>query len=201
MKSSKNNPFGETPTQSTDLTPIDLSLLAIGIGVPTVAIASTDDTANVMKADGMAESIVEWMRKADLDERQCKAFSTMCCQFLLEFHSDKATEEDGSELNQSDKAAVEKDKDRLQNLVRLGLTGEIYYDQSTLFFHGPGGSGKSIVIDLLKAYAREYMKEKNGHNLGAPHVFLTVTPNDNNSIPLEINSWVTVDDEKDVTQH
>ena len=127
-------------------------------------------------------------------------FSTMCCQFLLEFHSDKTTEEDGSKLNQSDKAAVEKDKDCLQNLVRLGGTGEIYYDQLILFFLGPGGSGKSIVIDLLNAYTREYMKEKNGHNLGEPHVFLTMTPNDDNSIRMEINSGVTVNDEKDVTQ-
>ena len=47
------------------------------------------------------------------------------------------------------------EKTRLEQLVE---THRMNSNQLILFLHGPGGSGKSTVIDLILAYAEEYCK-------------------------------------------
>ena len=118
------------------------------------------ELVNVIAANGTAASVVDWMKKADLDERQCKAFSTICCQFLLTFHTEESAEEHEEEseggLSRSTRATLKKEKERLQNMVRLGVKDAKFNDQLIMLLHGPGGSGKSTVIDLVKAYAKQY---------------------------------------------
>ena len=46
-------------------------------------------------------------------------------------------------------------------------------NQLILFLHGPGGSGKSTVIDLVLAYAKEYCKMYKNNSFTSQTIVIT----------------------------
>jgi hypothetical protein len=117
-------------------------------------ITDSAEEVDVLEANGSVESIVDWARKAKLDELQRRAFEIITGTFVLTFFQSKQDPESvGCGFRSSDREYLQQ-KLKLKRLVeddRL-KTGE----QLICFLHGPGGSGKSTVIDLVTEYARDY---------------------------------------------
>jgi hypothetical protein len=117
-------------------------------------ITDSAEEVDVLEANGSVKSIVDWARKAKLDERQRRAFEIITGTFVLTFfQSEQDPESVGHGFWFSDREYLQQ-KLKLKRLVeddRL-KTGE----QLICFLHGPGGSGKSTVIDLITEYARDY---------------------------------------------
>ena len=112
------------------------------------------DKTSVIQANGTAESIVEWGMKANLDSGQRQAFEIITASFILTFFNDHRCLLDYTDDDQA-VSHFETEKKKLEKLadstrsVRKG-------NQLIALMHGPGGAGKSWVIDLVQLYAKEY---------------------------------------------
>ena len=118
----------------------------------------SDKTHNFPDANGSAISIVNWARIAGLDKDQSRAFEVFASSFVLSFYRDADSMPIGDRL---------RDVVYLREKLRLGkLAGRVptnctrserfRNENLVCFLHGPGGSGKSAVIDLLMEYAKLY---------------------------------------------
>ena len=72
--------------------------------------------------------------------------------FVLTFYDEAKRDNNRSARTRS---LFVNEKSRLEQLVE---SQRMNSNQLILFLHGPGGSGKSTVIDLVLAYAEEYCK-------------------------------------------
>ena len=113
------------------------------------------------QANGSVRSILSWAKRARLDNAQRKAFEVLTATFILSMH------EDAEPLHRDDYSTRElrstynsfaKEIKRLRYLVRRGknVPHSALGDQLVCFIHGPGGCGKTTVIDLVMEYAKEY---------------------------------------------
>ena len=119
-------------------------------------IIGSEEPVDVLEANGSVKSIMDWSCRAQLDKGQRRAFEIMTSTFVLTFYED-ASPSDGNEIGRG-----------MRNLLspyfaerkKLCLLSERHRrgndDQIILFLHGPGGSGKTTVIDLVMEYAREF---------------------------------------------
>jgi hypothetical protein len=106
--------------------------------------------AKVCDANGTAESIREWAEAAKLDARQKRAFEAITASFLLTFHEFEQDDYNDATL---DADTIKRARDGKATLIYLkGGNGT----QLIILLHGPGGSGKSTVINLVLAYCREF---------------------------------------------
>ncbi|CAB9515393.1 expressed unknown protein [Seminavis robusta] len=105
----------------------------------------------VSQANGSVRSISDWATAANLDDKQRRAFECIIAAFLLTFYeeAEKADLEDGVP-DMGLKAKVRLSRKNL--LILKGSRGT----QLILLLHGPGGSGKTTVIDLVMAYGKEF---------------------------------------------
>ena len=114
-------------------------------------ITKKDTVVDVLEASGSVKSILDWARKAELDEGQKRAFEIFVSSFILTFYADAPR---GTLQGDHDaSAAYLREK---QKLKKLGDNDRRDSDQLICLLHGPGGCGKTTVIDLLLEYAREY---------------------------------------------
>ena len=104
-------------------------------------------------ANGSAKSIIEWGCKCNLDNHQRHAFEVIMASFILTYFKDagKNNEEMTSHDNQSRTKFVRERK-------LLCQLAELRNDTVQLIccLHGPAGSGKSTLIELVLLYAKEY---------------------------------------------
>jgi predicted ATPase len=101
-------------------------------------------SCNVPEANGSVISIVACSKKAGLDPLQRRAFKVLASSFVLTFFDEAAA--DGS------RTKFKQQKRLLQNLAKLGSNNT----QLICFLHGPGGCGKTTVMDIVTVYAKEY---------------------------------------------
>jgi len=113
-------------------------------------ITNNNESVSVLQANGSARSIIDWARKAKLDREQRRAFEIMTGTFILSFYDNPADSCD-SIRGQRHSFVIEKRK-----LMDLCECKNRKSNQLILFLHGPGGSGKTTVIDLVRTYAEEY---------------------------------------------
>ena len=100
----------------------------------------------LLEANGSVQSIFDWAEKRKLDKEQRRAFEIFCATFVLSFYTEcpQETSNDPHFLLQ------------LQNLMKLvGKPGATQH-QLLCFLHGPGGSGKSTVLDLFLCYSKQF---------------------------------------------
>jgi Helitron helicase-like domain at N-terminus/PIF1-like helicase len=109
-------------------------------------ITGQHETVSVRKPNGSAKSIIDWARKSKLDGTQQRAFEVIAGSFVLSYY-DPA----GSTKNTRHRYSME--KRRLRILVHNNTWSS---NQLICFLHGPGGSGKTALIDLVILYAKSF---------------------------------------------
>ena len=89
-------------------------------------------------------------KKGKLDNGQSQAFEIIVGSFVMTFYNDKTCRDFtmGEDLER-----YESEKRKLEKLIDFRRRRS---HQLIALMHGPGGSGKSWVIDLVMLYAREY---------------------------------------------
>ncbi len=119
---------------------------------------SVELNPNTVTADGTALSILEWSSRPDLnlDAEQQKAFQIVTAAFILTYYDDAETVDPSGYRSQcSNPSQLRRDfkieKDKLRRLTRLRTNEPL-----RMFLDGPGGSGKSRVVQELLLYAKEY---------------------------------------------
>jgi hypothetical protein len=115
-------------------------------------ISNRNEAVDVLEANGSVRSIIDWAKKAGLDRGQRRAFEIMTSTFILTFYLD-APESPTTTRGQGLRHPFIREKKLLERLADVRKRGQ---NQLICLLHGPGGSGKTAVIDLLMEYAREY---------------------------------------------
>ena len=109
-----------------------------------------DPNARVSDANGTLKSLREWSRAAKLDKLQSRAFEAITASFVLTFF-----ELTQSDFNVSSVTPYHSRRARAAKSILIWTKGG-NGTQLIMLLHGPGGSGKSTVISLVLAYAKEY---------------------------------------------
>ena len=120
----------------------------------------------VKQANGSVASIIDWAKAAGLDNGQRRAFEIVAGTFVLSFYCDG----EGQPEQRSWRSQFVKEKRRLQKLVEKQKRGS---DQLICLLHGPGGCGKSTVIDLVIEYAREYCSYMDNYTFTSQTIVVT----------------------------
>ena len=119
------------------------------------------EPANVVECNGTAMSVVDWGTKSNLDLRQMKAFTIIMSKFLLTFHD--TFPENDENISDLAKEELKKKRQELEELCAMGNVNDRGKNQLIVILHGPGGSGKSAVIELVCACAKKYCQNLNCH--------------------------------------
>jgi len=112
-------------------------------------ISGSNEPVDVLEANGSVQSILDWAREAKLDSGQKRAFEVFASTFVLSFYSGSPGE---STVSGSYRNAFVAEKSKLRTLGDCRGRGS---DQLVCFLHGPAGSGKTTVVDMLMKYANE----------------------------------------------
>jgi Helitron helicase-like domain at N-terminus/PIF1-like helicase len=115
----------------------------------------SSEQKEVMQPSGSTESIIDWAEKSGLDAYQRRAFEIITGTFVLSFY-ETANFSNTSMLGYSTRSIFNNEKCRLEELV--GIQKRQRDKQLILFLHGPAGSGKTAVIDLVVTYSTSYCK-------------------------------------------
>ena len=108
-------------------------------------------TKNISQANGSVQSIIDWAVKYKLDPKQRRAFEIIIGSFLLTFYSSSNNIEEL--IEHTHRKPFNQNK---KNLCKLVETKKRKSEQLICLLHGPGGSGKTTVINLVMEYAKEY---------------------------------------------
>ena len=123
--------------------------------VPKIQNVFEGNSFSVPAANGSIRSIRLWAREGlGGDRMQARAFEVLICSFLLTFLKDVT---DNDEVLTDDAARTIGVLRRMKNALRT-LKGGVN-EQLVCLLHGPGGSGKSTVINMVQAYAKSYCEE------------------------------------------
>jgi hypothetical protein len=114
-----------------------------------------DQDMEVLVANSTVRSIMQWAEAANLDNRQKRAFQCILALFLLTFYDTPEREESASSFQTNSNLHFQQAR---QNLLKLKGNEDNADIQLICLLHGQGGSGKSMVINLVKAYVKEYCK-------------------------------------------
>lgn len=115
-------------------------------------IITNSKPVKLLEANGSVRSIIDWAKKARLDRQQRRAFEILAATFVLSFYNDAEDELD--ELGEHGQNSKFKHEQR--QLKQLVEERKRQSEQLVCLLHGPGGRGKTAVIDLVLAYSKEY---------------------------------------------
>jgi Helitron helicase-like domain at N-terminus/PIF1-like helicase len=122
-------------------------------------------SVHVLEANGSTQSIIDWGRKANLDKDQQRAFEIFTATFILTFYFNNV---DGDDLSSSPKIL----REEYDRLLLLSGASQRKSKQLICLMHGPGGSGKTTVIDLLLTYARDFCSYLGGYDVDADRLIV-----------------------------
>ena len=119
-----------------------------------------DSAEGATTADGSARSIIEWGVAAELDQEQQTAFQIITSHFVLTLYRKAMADSDGYG-DRSNRALLLSNYTALCKLTRTNYKRN---PQLVGLLHGPGGSGKSKVINLVIQYASSFCNMLPGYN-------------------------------------
>ena len=112
-----------------------------------------DKNVDVTPAIGSVKSIREWSKAAlGSDRKQQRAFEAITAAFVLSFYDESPEYRNDA----TTEAGATRSKFRQSKKALRRLKGNQTEDQLICLLHGPGGSGKSTVINLVQAYAKGF---------------------------------------------
>jgi len=122
-------------------------------------IVHKDNPTTLAEANGSASSIVLWGLQCGLDFNQQVAFEVIVSSFVLTFY-EQANQKIGNSRTRNNVFFVERLKlmklARRTNVDGLCLSERELKKKTICFLHGPGGSGKSAVLELFFVYAKDH---------------------------------------------
>ena len=124
----------------------------------------------VSDATGTVKSVREWSKAAfGADKKQQRAFEVLIASFSLTFHKEKKEDWIDPVQQGKDQCAHQQMKK-----ASLKLRGWHFKKDVNLIclLHGPGGSGKSAVIDAVKAHASNCCRTL-GHPFASRTIIVT----------------------------
>ena len=109
------------------------------------------EAAAGVAADGTALSIIEWSCRSDLtlDEEQQVAFQVATAAFILTYYDEAGV--DPQATFPASRLTFIHEKRKLRSLARLQ-----HHVALRMFLDGPGGAGKSRVVNELLKYAQQF---------------------------------------------
>ena len=155
------NPNTATSTDTTNQTPEPITKQKIRVALTMRArriqyIDSMKKDVTLLDASGSAASIIQWGRAFRGDRDQRRAFEAITASFVLACIREAAAMERNHDTRHR---ATFPQIMKLRKLA-FGLDQRKWArhknDQLLLFLHGPGGSGKSTVLDMVMMYCKEY---------------------------------------------
>lgn len=131
-----------------------------------------DTDLNLCDANGSIQSIREWGASVfSKDRKQRRAFEAIIAAFILTFFDDIDDDDDVDDLDPT-RTSSQFRKAKLALLKLKGTRGRQKKSQLIALLHGPGGSGKSTVINMVKAYAHSYC-DSIGHEFTNRTIIIT----------------------------
>ena len=110
-------------------------------------------TVDIRRATGSIKSIREWSKACfGTDRKQQRAFEVLILSFLVTFYDEKPEDvHDATQESTKRRSKYRRAKRALKRLRGIGDSKNLI-----CLLHGSGGSGKSTVINTVKAYAADY---------------------------------------------
>ena len=163
--SGQNADVNQTPPKRKDL----VSILASKNSRRThnfADIIKDSKPVKLLEANGSVRSIIDWARKARLDREQRRAFEILAATFVLSFYND--AEDELGERGQN--ARFKHEQRQLKKIVEVRKRQS---EQLVCLLHGPGGCGKTAVIDLVVAYSKEYCSYMKDYEFNSRTIVVT----------------------------
>ena len=135
-------------------------------------ITGKDKSFDVLDANGSAESIIDWAKKASLDRQQRRAFEIITSAAILAFHGDALEESENlSTYSRKDYNVLNRERRKLRRLGEVKKRGG--RDQLIMLMHGPGGCGKTTVLDLMMTYVKEFCDDFSDYEFTSRTIVVT----------------------------
>ena len=153
-ESGTKRPLDQSDPPPRDTTTKKLMELVYSQGVRKLQQTSQQET---VKADGSVLSIIKWSNKEKLnfDREQKQAFRIITSAFVLTYYDNASVDlRAGSRGRGRIRTDFLDEKTKLKKLSRRTANEPL-----RMFLDGPGGSGKSRVIEEVLAYSKEYTQK------------------------------------------
>ena len=131
-------------------------LIELSLNKGLTSIEANEKKRVVECANGTPESIQKWGVAYGLDMKQLASFEVLCATFVLTYYTEAYINLDAPTIASGVRSTRHTFKTLTQELRRLG--GK---EQLIMFMTGPGGSGKTRVINALLHYAESFCSELN----------------------------------------
>ena len=105
-------------------------------------------------ANGTTDSIEKWGIAYGLDMKQMGAFEVLCATFVMTYYNEAYVSSNANHMATGPRSMRQAFRLQKDSLQKMGAK-----EQLLMFMTGPGGSGKSRVIDALMHYCRSYCSE------------------------------------------
>ena len=109
-------------------------------------ITGQSELISLLEPNGSAKSIINWAEESNFDQNQQRAFEIITSSFVLSYYN-------ASDTTKSTRSSYHAERKKLKFLAHHNTQEN---DQLICFLHGPGGSGKSAVINLVLLYCKNF---------------------------------------------
>ena len=116
----------------------------------------TTEIHELPSANGTKSSMMKWGEAFGLDDRQQASFQTLLATFVLTYYDDAYVDNNASSYADGTTSTRRSFNTVKETLIELGGKTQLL-----MFMTGPGGSGKSRVIDAVTCYARHFCLDLN----------------------------------------
>ena len=147
------NPPDGVPYKDRDII-AQTRLVELSLNKNLMSITAGEKVRVVECANGTPDSIQKWGVAYGLDMKQLASFEVLCATFVLTYYTEAYVNLDAPTIASGPRSLRHAFRSLVQQLRKLGAK-----EQLVMFMTGPGGSGKSRVINALLHYAKSFCTE------------------------------------------